>query len=112
MRCLSVPCTVWLIVAALTEVFSWMWPIRDQLSQNTNRLPAPGLRQSGDGGRSRRRNLARGKGRGMLRGADLRPKHFHHLQAKAALLFSFPLVSNAAPVANIAQHISDKGGSY
>ena len=26
--------------------------------------------------------------------------------------FSFPLVSNAAPVANIAQHISGKGGSY
>ena len=47
----------------------------------------------------------------MLRGADLRPKHFHHLQAKAAL-FSFPVVSNAAPVANIAQHISGKGGSY
>src|SRR4029077_4438259 len=78
-----------------------MWPIRDQLSQNTNRLPAPGLRQSGDGGRSRRRNRAKGKGRGMLRGADLRPKDFHHLQAKAALL-----------VANIAQHISGKGGSY
>jgi hypothetical protein len=77
------------IVAALTEVFGWMWPIRDQLSQNTYRLPSPGLRQSGGGGRSRRRNLAKGKGRGMLRGADLRPKHFHHLQAKAALLF-FP----------------------
>jgi hypothetical protein len=40
MRCLSVPCTVWLIVAALTEVFGWMWPIGDQLSQNTYRLPA------------------------------------------------------------------------
>ena len=28
LHAMLVPCTVWLIVAALTEVFGWMWPIR------------------------------------------------------------------------------------
>jgi hypothetical protein len=48
---------------------------------------APGLRQPGRRRKASSSKPARGNGRGMLRGVDLRPKHFHHLQAKAALFF-------------------------
>ena len=103
MRCLSVPCTVWLIVAALTEVFGWI-----------EYLPPTGTWLKG--------NLAAAEGLVVETLPEERAGECYEeltcgrstsITSKPKLRsFSFPVVSNAAPVANIAQHISGKGGSY